>query len=67
MLKSANKNKRCGKANVANKKGEKEKEFMCVQRLSNQVSDKQQKYQRIGATDFIRYPFEHCMLEKKFL
>ena len=67
MLKSANKNKRCGKANVANKKREEEKEFMCFQRLSKQVSDKQQKYQRIGATDFIRYPFGHCMLEKKFL
>ena len=67
MLKAANKNKRCGKANVANKKGEEEKEFICVQRLSNQVSDKQQKYQRIGATGFIRYPFGHCTLEKKFL
>ena len=67
MLKSANKNKRCGKANVANKKAEEEKEFIYFQRLSNQVSDKQQKYQRIGATDFIRYPFGHCMLEKKFL
>ena len=38
-------------------------DVISVQWLSNKVASKHQKYQRTGATEFVRYPCGHFTLE----